>query len=412
MISQSERLERYADLAIRVGIHLQPNQVLVIHAPVEAYAFVRKVVEVAYQVGAATVHVMWQDDHVQRTRLLSEPEAQLKEYPQWKAQPYIELAETGAAFLTVIAPDPKLMDGVPVERSILAVRAAQQALHPYREAIQSAKVNWSIIALPTEAWAAEVYPDDPPDQRLEHLWDTVARVIRLDTPDPVQAWQDHVDGLGRRVAALNAARFQQLHYTAPGTDLTIGLPEDHVWVGGGTSTQNGVFFVPNLPTEECFTAPQYTRVEGVVRSTRPLLHAGQRIEDFELHFSEGRIVEYKARVGEDVLASIIETDEGSHYLGEVALVPNSSPVSQAGVLFHHTLFDENASCHLAIGSAYPLNLKDGVRMNRDELKRRGLNTSLMHVDFMIGSAELNINGLDASGRWVPVLRHGEWASKV
>ncbi|WP_067934285.1 aminopeptidase [Alicyclobacillus kakegawensis] len=411
MLADTHLLTSYAELAIEMGVNLQPDQTLVVVAPVVACEFVRCAVETAYRNGAKAVHVLWDDDRVTHARLQHERQEQLQQYPAWKAQAYRDLIDARAAFLTVVSPHPKLMDDVPTEHMALAMRAASQALAGYREALQSAQVNWSIVAVPNDDWAREVYPQIPTPARLERLWQALARVIRLDTANPMEAWRQHLGRLTRRIETLNGARFRQLRYQGPGTDLRIGLPNEHVWLGGGTKNQDGVLFVPNLPTEECFTAPVKTEVEGVVCSTRPLLHGGQWIEDFELRFSEGRIVEYRARVGQDVLASILDTDEGARFLGEVALVPHSSPVSREGVTFCHTLLDENASCHLAIGSAYPMNLRDGAQMSREQRRSKGLNESLVHVDFMVGSAELDIDGLDASGRWVPILRQGEWAAR-
>jgi aminopeptidase len=406
------KLEEYAELAVRLGVNVQEGQTLVVDAPTTAADFVRIVAEKAYDAGAKSIHVHWHDPYVEKTRLLRSGMEALSEYPAWKAQGYTEMAQEGAAFLTVLMPRPGLMGDVPAERTTAASRAAQQALKEFREYIQSDKVSWSIVALPTQEWADKVFPGVHPEDRVAKLWESVCRVTRLDQDDPVAAWQKHIRSLQDRLAQLNRARFRRLRYAAPGTDLVIELPEEYVWLGGGGTTENGVFFVPNIPTEECFTAPMRTGVNGVVRSTRPLFHAGKLVEDFWIRFENGRIVEYEAKNGHDVLKSIIETDEGSHYLGEVALVPNSSPISREGVVFYNTLFDENASCHIAIGSAYPVNISDGATLSQEQLLEHGLNMSLVHVDFMVGSSEMDIDAETPDGQWVALFRKGEWAAEL
>ncbi|WAH42585.1 aminopeptidase [Alicyclobacillus fastidiosus] len=404
-----QQFEAYAELAVRLGVNVQPGQLVVIDAELDAVAFVRVLAQKAYDAGARMVHVEWSDAEVNRTKLLRSPADALSEYPRWKAQGYLEMAEAGAAFIGIHTPKPGFLKDVAADRLAASQRAAQQALQPYQRMRMSAMVSWLGMLVPTQAWADQVFQDLPEERRLSALWDVVFRVTRADRPDPIGAWRQHIGHLQARLTTLNDAQFKCLRYRALGTDLTIELPFQHVWVGGGNRTATGVVTVPNIPTEECFTAPLRTGVNGVVRSTKPLYYGGKLVDNFSLTFHEGRLVDFTAEVGHDVLESIITTDEGARYLGEVALVPHSSPISQTGLTFYHTLFDENASCHIALGAAYPINQRGGAEMSKEDLLQRGVNSSMVHVDFMIGSAELDIDAQTRSGEWIPLFRQGEWA---
>lgn len=409
MDSFKENLEKYAELAIKVGVNMQKGQTLVINAPLPSYEFVRAAAKAAYKAGAKNVHVEWNDEEVTRIKYLNAPEEAFKEYPMWKAKGYEEMAKEGAAFLSISASNPDLLKGVDPERIATANKTASKALEGYRSHTMSDKVCWCVISVPTKEWAKKVFPDLNEEESVQKLWESIFKAVRVDNTDPVNAWREHTDNLAKKVNFLNEKRFKKLHYWSSVTDLTIELPEKHIWAGGGGTSENGTYFVANMPTEEVFTMPKRDGVNGVVKSTKPLNYGGNLIENFTLKFENGKIVDFSAETGYETLKKLIETDEGSHYLGEVALVPCDSPISNTNIIFYNTLFDENASCHLAIGKAYPTNLEGGASMSKEELTKNGANTSLVHVDFMIGSSDLNIDGETYDGKAEPIFRNGNWA---
>ena len=408
-MSFDTNFERYAELAVKIGVNVQPMQTLVITAPISTAPFVRKVAKKAYEAGAKHVIMEWSDDELTRLKFDLAPDEAFTEYPLWKAKGLEDMAENGAAFLYVTASNPDLLKGVKLERISASNKAAGQALNAFRNYTMSDKVSWCVLAVPSPQWAAMVFPNLPLEEQEAALWDAIFRATRADMNDPVQAWHDHHAALNSKVDLLNAKQYRYLHYTAPGTELTIELPPKHIWIGGGGHNEKGVFFMANMPTEEVFTAPLKTGVNGKVTSTKPLSYHGNLIENFTLTFKDGRIVEATAEKGEASLKQLIETDEGSHYLGEVALVPHLSPISQSNIIFYNTLFDENASNHLAIGNAYCVNIENGAKMTKEELEQYGINTSMTHVDFMIGSAEMDIDGETADGNREPIFRKGNWA---
>ncbi|MEC2057484.1 aminopeptidase [Peribacillus psychrosaccharolyticus] len=404
-----ENLENYAELAVKVGVNVQPGQTLVVNTTLEGAELVRIIVRKAYEIGARNVIVNWNDDIVNRTKFELAPDEIFNEYPEWRAKETIELSENGAAFLSVISSSPDLLKDVKRERIANSQKASGMALKKWRQYMQSDKISWSIVAVPSQAWADKVFPDEAEENRIEKLWDAIFTATRADVDQPVEAWKKHDETLHEKVDYLNEKNYQKLHYTAPGTDLTIELPEKHLWVGAGSINEKGHSFMANMPTEEVFTVPLKTGVNGTVTSTKPLSYSGNIINHFSITFKEGRIVDVKAEQGEEILKQLVETDEGSHYLGEVALVPFHSPISESNILFYNTLFDENASNHLAIGSSYAFCIEGGKNMNQQELAENGLNESLTHVDFMIGSAEMNIDGIKPDGSSEPVFRNGDWA---
>jgi aminopeptidase len=408
-MSFQANLEKYAELAVKVGVNVQPNQTLVINTSLDSAEFVRLVVRKAYEVGAHNVIVNWADDMVTRAKYELAPDAAFTEYPEWRARELEELADKGAAFMSIVSSSPDLLKGVNPERIANFQKAAGTALSNYRKKIQSDKVSWTVIATPSPDWAAKVFPDAAPEEQVNLLWDAIFKATRADLDNPVEAWKKHDETLHEKVAYLNERRYKKLHYTAPGTDLTIELPEKHIWVGAGSINEQGNSFMANMPTEEVFTVPHRTGVNGYVASTKPLSYGGNIIDNFTITFENGRIVDVKAEQGEDILKRLVDTDEGSHYLGEVALVPFQSPISQSNVLFYNTLFDENASNHLAIGSAYAFCIEGGKTMSAEDLEKNGLNESITHVDFMIGSAEMNIDGITNDDQTEPVFRNGNWA---
>ncbi|MBM7620137.1 aminopeptidase [Bacillus tianshenii] len=404
-----EKLTKYAELAVKVGINLQENQGLVINAPISAAPFVREVAKIAYRLGAKFVHTDWNDEELTKIKFELASEETLKDVQDWIVQGREKMAEDGAAFLTVVASNPDLLKAVDPERVSIANKAQAQALQKYRTYIQTAKVSWAVVSVPSIEWAAKLYPGFSAEEQVARLWENIFAVTRINEEDPVGAWETHIKSLQDKLATLNTVKFDKLHYKGPGTDLTIELPKEQVWLGGGMNNDSGTYFVPNLPTEEVFTLPVKTGVNGVVSSTKPLNLNGNLVEDFTLTFKDGEIVEFTAKEGNEVLKKLLETDEGARYLGEVALVPHSSPVSKQDVIFYNTLFDENASCHLALGSAYPICIEGGASLTKEQLEAKGVNTSMVHVDFMIGSGELTIHGEKADGSMVLVLENGEWA---
>ncbi|HEU5139769.1 MAG TPA: aminopeptidase [Bacillales bacterium] len=409
MTTFDETLEKYAELAVKNGVNIQEGQTLMVHAPVSAVEFARKVAEKAYKTGAKHVYFDWDDDELKLTKFKYAPDEAFEEVPMWKVRGLEELSEQGAAFLSIRTPDPDLLKDIDPEKVATANKASSRAMEKYKESRMSNKVSWSIVSIPTEKWAKRVFPDMDSKEAVEKLWHTIFQMTRADREDPVAAWEQHQEQLRDKASYLNEKNYKKLHYSGPGTDLSIEFPKGYHWVGGGSKNASGTDFIPNIPTEEVFTLPLKSGVNGTVSSTKPLNYSGTLINEFSFTFENGRIVDFQAEEGYDTLKSLIESDEGSHYLGEVALVPHSSPISQSGLIFFNTLFDENASCHLAIGRAYPSCLEGGSEMSMEEQEKHGVNKSLVHVDFMIGSGELDINGETQDGKIEPVFRKGNWA---
>lgn len=403
------KLTKYSELAVKIGVNIQPNQYLYIAASIESAPFVQIVTKIAYEIGAKQVFVDYTDDQITRTRYELAPADSFDFFPPWKVQEREWLAEEGAAFMSIVSQSPDLLSGIDSKRIASFQKASGTALNKYRQYVQSDKISWTVIAAPSKQWARKVFPELPEEKQVEALWDAIFKATRADLDNPVEAWAQHNDNLHEKVDYLNNKNYAKLHYTAPGTDLTIELPKGHLWCGAGSINEKGEEFMANMPTEEVFTVPHKDGVNGYVSSTKPLSYGGNIIDNFKLTFENGRIVQVEAAQGEEVLKNLVATDEGSHYLGEVALVPFHSPISQSNILFYNTLFDENASNHLAIGSAYAFCIEGGKSMSSDELKAHGLNESITHVDFMIGSEQMNIDGVTADGQSEPVFRNGNWA---
>ncbi|ADI13412.1 aminopeptidase [Truepera radiovictrix] len=404
-----DKLSAYAELITHVGLNLRAGQQLLATAPVEASPLLAKVAEAAYKRGVRYVHPVYNDDGVTLARFRYAPRDSFDLYPSWLARGMLETLEADGARLSVTGNDPDLLKDQDPELIATAQRRAQTELRPFMAKVMNDAVNWCVVAAATPAWAAKVFPDAPEGERLGRLWDAIFRAVRADGPDPVGTWEAHLAALQRRREHLNARRYRALRYRGPGTDLTLGLADGHIWKGGASQSAAGTRFVANLPTEEVFTAPHRARVDGVVASSKPLSYAGQLIEDFSLTFEAGRVVSAKAARGQEALDRLLDTDEGARRLGEVALVPHSSPISQSGLLFYNTLFDENAASHLALGRAYRFCVEGGTTMSDDEAQGVGLNDSLTHVDFMIGSSEMDVDGVREDGAEEPVMRAGEWA---
>ncbi|NOV02115.1 aminopeptidase [Paenibacillus planticolens] len=409
MTAHLDNLDKYASLAIQLGVHVQPGQTLVIFAPLVSVDFVRLLVKRAYEAGAKHVYVDWSDSEITRLKYEMAPFEALLEYPMWQAKGYEELANQNAAFLYVVANNPDLMNGIDPHRIQTASKTNNAALMGLTSSRLTNKVSWSIVAVPSLAWANKVFPSLPEEERVDALWNAIFKATRVDTEDPILNWKTHAHALETKSALLNQKQYKALHYRTEGTDITISLPKDHIWVSAGSSNEQGNSFIANIPTEEVFTSPLRDGVNGTVKSTKPLSYNGVLIENFSLTFKDGKIIAFQAEKGEEMLKSLIELDEGSHYLGEIALVPHRSPISDMNLIFYNTLYDENASCHFAIGRAFPFCLQGGTRMSGDELQQHGLNDSLTHVDFMMGSADMDIDGILPNGEAEPLFRRGDWA---
>ncbi|HMO29099.1 aminopeptidase [Enterovirga sp.] len=404
------RLERLAAVAVRTGLGLRPGQELVLTAPLDAVPLARAITREAYRAGASLVTLLYTDEEAALARFQLAPDAAFDTAPGWLYEGMAAAFRAGAARLAIAGDDPSLLAGQDAEKVARANRARSRAYVPALELIAGFATNWTIVSAATPAWARAVFPGDAGEVAVARLWDAIFKASRVDGPDPVAAWARHNADLRRRTEELNARRYAALRFTGPGTDLTVGLADDHEWHGGATTAKNGIVCNANIPTEEVFTTPHKLRVSGHVVSTKPLSYQGTLIEEIRVRFEEGRIVEAHARRGEEVLRKVLETDEGAARLGEVALVPHSSPIAASGLLFYNTLFDENAACHIALGQAYSKCIRGGLSMSEEELVARGCNRSLIHIDWMIGSGAVDIDGIGADGTATPVMRRGEWAA--
>jgi aminopeptidase len=409
-------LKKYAQVAVRIGNNLQPGQRLMIigrwlnrGVPLELAPLVHEITIAAYEAGAPFVDVIWGDQQMDLLRYKHAPRESFEEYPEWFVRAMLGYLERGDAVLVIFAEDPQLLKDQDSDLVNLVTRTASQHLQPAMGYITGNITNWTGIGAPVQGWADMVFPDSEPDERIDKLWEAIFKVCRIDRPDPLQAWQEHIGDLGKRAAHLNEKQFDALHYHGPGTDLTVGLPAGHLWQNAGMKTKGGIAYTANLPTEEVFCLPHRERAEGVISSTKPLSYAGSIMDDFQLTLEGGRVVGIKAAKGEKQLKNLIETDENAARLGEVALVPASSPISQSGLLFFNTLYDENAACHIALGRGIRACLEGGVDMDETQFNQAGGNHSQIHVDFMVGSSELDIDGVGADGKREPILRSGEWA---
>lgn len=404
-----EKLAQFAELAVRVGINVQKGQYVLINTSTDTVEFTRMVVKKAYEAGAGRVDVQFSDQVISRAFFEMAPDESFHYAPEWLGKQRDELIEKKGALLWIDSTDPDLLEGIPTARIMNYNKAAGKVLENYRNAVMSDKIAWSIIAVPSKNWAKKVFPDLPEDEQMDALWDAIFNTVRIGEGDVVESWRKHIAHLEERAAYLNEKRYKKLHYKAPGTDLTIELPENHLWLTGASKTPESVDFIANMPTEEVYTANLKTGVNGYVSNTKPLVFQGNIIDDFTLTFENGKIVKAEAKKGEELLKELIQTDEGAAYLGEVALVPHHSPISESNILFYNTLFDENASNHLAIGAAYGTCIEGGRNLTEDELKKKGLNVSIVHEDFMIGSDKMDIDGELADGTKEPIFRNGNWA---
>ena len=405
-----EKLQEYARLLVRVGLNVQRGQTLVISSPVECAYFARLCAAEAYAAGCKEVVMNWHDDALGRMKYLYADDAVFDDVPLWRRHFFNDYAQEGAAYLAISASDPENLKGVDGSRIIRAQQASGKALKEFDRLQMCSGFPWCIASIPIPNWAKTVFPEDGEERAMERLWDAIFRAVRISGDGKaVEKWQAHLKTLHARMEKLNALKFKSLHYTnALGTDLMVELPEGHIWEAGNDVTLSGQEYIANIPTEELFTSPLKTGVNGVVYASLPLVHDGNIIDGFHFVVKDGKIVEARARQGEETLQAAIAVDEGASYFGEVALVPYDSPISNQKILFYNTLFDENAACHIAFGEAYPC-LEGGQKMTKEELKARGLNDSITHVDFMVGTPDLRIVGTTHDGREIPVFENGNFA---
>ncbi|HEY7212901.1 MAG TPA: aminopeptidase [Bryobacteraceae bacterium] len=407
-LSFDEKLDRLAAVAVQVGLGLARGQELVMTASLDAVPLARRIAEQAYRAGASLVTTLYSDDEATLARFRHAPDESFDRAPEWLFNGMAAAFRSGAARLAIAGADPALLSREDPKKVGRANVASSKAYRPALELITRHEINWTIVASATPAWARLVFPDESEAIAVARLWDAIFATTRIDTPDPVAAWKQHDAQLRKRAELLNTRRFSALHFRGPGTDLRVGLADDHLWLGGGTTAGNGLACIPNMPTEEVFTTPHKDRVDGYVTSTKPLSYQGTLIEDIAVRFEKGAVVEASAKNGETVLRRMLETDEGARRLGEVALVPHSSPIAHSGLLFWNTLFDENAASHIALGQAYSTCVRGGDRLDPAQLAAKGANESLIHVDWMIGSAAIDLDGIGAAGEAQPLMRSGEW----
>lgn len=409
-MTMEEKLKEYARLAVVTGLAVKPGQEVMISASVEVADFVHLVMEQAYKAGASDVVVEWMDSEAAKLRYQHSYMEKISQCPEWISLMRNTMAQRGAAFLSIRSDDPRVLADVDPKKPAAAQKASRNACGPFVEAHRNGTMPWCIIGAASPKWAQAVFPDLPEQEALDRLWDAIFQTARVDSGDAVAAWEAHRQEFQKRIAWLNEQGFDALHYqNSLGTDLTVGLLPGGIWCGGGAATADGRWHFMNLPTEEVYTAPHRERTEGTVYSSMPLNFNGNLIDQFYLTFEKGRVVDFGAKQGEEVLRSILEMDEGAKYLGECALVPYDSPISNLRILFYNTLYDENASCHLAVGSGISEAIEGGMSKSREELLQVGINNSLTHVDFMFGTADLSITGIRPDGTRVPVFQNGNWA---
>lgn len=403
-------LQKYADVIIHKGIQISADDYLLINADIEQAPLVRLLTQTAYKAGAKKIKVTWADDHLTRLGFENQSIETLIDIPQYTIDESKDWIEKRAKRISLRSSNPNALNGVDSGKISAAQRAISEALVEQRIATQANVVSWLVVAGAGQEWAKLVFPDlATNEEQVNALWDQIFKTTRVYEADPVKAWDEHEAKLNEKAYFLNDIQFDHLHYTGPGTDLKLGLPVNHIWESAGSLNEKGDSFIANMPTEEVFTAPDSNRAEGHITSSKPLSYGGTVIDGMTFYFKDGQITDVKAEQGEETLRKLIEDNDGSRSLGEVALVPHKSPISQSGIIFFNTLFDENASNHLAIGQAYATSVQGGTKMSQAELKTAGLNRSNVHVDFMVGNAEMNIDGITKNGTVIPVFRNGEWA---
>lgn len=404
-----EKQQQYAELLVKLGLNVQKDQEVVIRCAAEAVGFARLVAKAAYAVGAREVITQFRDEVLTKLRYENSPMEVFETIPGWEGESMNYYAARGAAFLSIVSDDPEAMKGVDPAKMAARNKASHTAFKGYYERMDKSELQWCVAAVPSAGWAKKVFPEKCEEDAVAALWEAIFTAVRVGR-DAEAKWREHSRTLRERSKLLNRKQFKELHYTnSLGTDFSVGLVDNHIWAGGSEETASGVTFIANMPTEEIFTMPHCEKAEGVLKSALPLSHMGSMIKNFTLLFHEGKVIDYSAEEGEDTLRMILETDEGSRRLGEVALIPYDSPISNTGVLFLNTLFDENASCHFALGRCYPNTTEGGELLPTDELRAKGGNDSMNHVDFMIGTSDLTITGIDEKGNETLIFKNGSWA---
>lgn len=408
-MTDKKLLEKYAELIVKIGVNIQKGQLLVVTSPVENYKVVEKIAEVAYKEGAREVIPNWIDEKISRLTFLNAPDDLFDEVYEWKKLFYVDTVKKDAAYIRLAGSDPNNLKGVDQNRIVRMSKSMNAAVTEYRERLMSNKNVWCVASAPTEAWAVNVFPDDSTEEAVNKLWDAIFKINKIYEDNPVVEWEKHKANLLKRVQYLNKNKFKKLIYkNSLGTDLVIELPEKHVWAGGEEISESGIKFMANIPTEEVFTLPKKDGVNGIVYGSKPFVYNGVIIDEFKVEFKDGKVIKYSAEKGQEALKSLVELDDGSSYLGEVALVPFKSVISEMNILFYNTLFDENASCHLAFGEAYPMSIEDGGEMTREELTKEGVNNSIAHEDFMIGTEDLSIIGINKDGEKIKIFDNGNF----
>ena len=405
-----EKLNEYAKLALKVGINVQEGQPLVINAPIEGLEFVRLLAKNAYELGVTDVHINWSDEELTKLKYENAPIDVFENYPQWKVDSRVDYAKQGAGFISISSADPNLLKDIDSDKIAASNKSASTALKEFQKYTMNDINPWLVVSIATKSWAKAVFEDLDEDEAVERLWEEIFKATRMDREDPIKAWEDHKENLKSKIKYLTEKNIEELHFTSSnGTDLKVELPKGHIWAGGGAVTQDSIDFTPNMPTDEVYTLPDKYGVNGTVYSSKPLNYGGQLVDEFKLVFKDGKVVDYDAKTGKNVLKDIFEIDEGANHLGEVALVPYDSPISRSNVIFLNTIYDENASCHFALGKAYPTNMECGADMNDEELDAHGVNDSLVHIDFMMGTKDTSVIGTTRNGEKVEIFKDGNWA---
>ncbi|WP_300902813.1 aminopeptidase [uncultured Clostridium sp.] len=402
-------LKKYAMLAVNTGVNIKKDNILVITSPIETAEFARLIAKEAYNFGAKEVIVHYSDQQLTKIKLENSSLETISDYPSWMAEGYNYYARQGACFISIAANDPDGLKGVSVEKIGESQKARTTALKEYYDNSMSNKCRWCVLSVPTLSWAKKVFPNLSDEKALESLWDVIFKTVRVDTKDPIKAWENHNAYLEEKIKFMNENNFKSVHLkSSNGTDLNIELPEGHIWAGGSEEDVKGIPFNANMPTEEIFTLPKKTGVNGIVYSSKPLSYGGNLIDNFSITFKDGRAIDFTAETGYDILKQMLESDEGAKYLGEVAFVPYNSPISNSKLIFFNTLFDENAACHLAFGRAYESCVKNADKYSEEELEKMGVNNSVIHVDFMIGTSDLEITGINKNGETIKIFSNGNW----
>ena len=404
------KIDKLANLAVKRGVGLQKGQNLLITAPIESLPLVRKIAEHAYKEGASIVTPLFTDSDITLSRFKYAPDESFDSATDWLFNGMGEAFDNNTARMAIAGDDPMLLSQMDPDKVSRANKAMSKAYKPARERITEFKINWNIVSWPGSAWASRVFPELPLDEAIVKLADAIFDASRASVDDPIQAWDDHNEKLRIKTNWLNDKNFAALQYNGPNTNLRVGLADEHEWMGGASKAQNGIICNPNIPSEEVFTTPHAYKVDGTVSSTKPLSYQGTLIDNIKVTFKEGKIIEAHASKGEEVLQKVLKSDEGASRIGEVALVPHSSPISQSGIIFYNTLFDENAASHIALGQCYSKCFKGDLDLSKEEITKRGGNSSMIHIDWMIGSDQIDVDGIDQNGDSVPIFRKGEWSS--